>query len=97
MVLLSHKYVKAVLRRAKINRAVIYDVIDHGTVTYKELIFGNKHFDMDDAENTIINGVRYAGLYESIFKKIPNNSLYTKDNKHKSMMLMTRTNTNIHH
>jgi len=43
---------------------------------------------------TIIDGVRYAGtfgLYELIFKKIPDDLLYTKDdmNKYKSMLLAT--------
>ncbi|EGI66615.1 hypothetical protein G5I_04855 [Acromyrmex echinatior] len=44
--------------------------------------FGNKRFDMDDADNIIIDGVRYAGtpgLYELIFKRIPDDILYTED------------------
>ena len=50
-----------------------------GVYLHKDgLIFGNKHFDMDDADNIIINGVRYVGtpsLYELIFKRIPNDLL----------------------
>jgi len=37
-------------------------------------MFGNKRFDVNDADNIIIDGVRYAGtlgLYELIFKRIP--------------------------
>jgi len=45
---------------------------------------------LDDADNIIIDGVRYVGtlgLYELIFKRIPN-LLYTEDdmNKYKSML-----------
>jgi len=39
------------------------------------LMFGNKPFDVDEADNIIIDGVRYAGtcdLHELIFKRIPN-------------------------
>ena len=55
-------------------------------------MFGNKRFDVDDADNVIIDGVRYAdasSLYELIFKRIPNDLLYTEDdmNKYKSMLL----------
>jgi len=54
-------------------------------------MFGNKRFDVDDADNIII-GVRYIGtldLYELIFKRIPDDLLYTEDdmNKYKSMLL----------
>ena len=47
---------------------------------------------MDDADNIII--VRYAdtsSLYELIFKRFPNDALYTENDMHKykSMLLMT--------
>ena len=55
-------------------------------------------FDMDDADNINIDGVRYADtpdLYNLIFKKIPGDLLYTEDdmNKYKSMRA---TNTHKH-
>jgi len=58
-------------------------------------MFGNKCFDVDDADNIIIDGVRYVGtpgLYELIFKRTSDNFLYTKDdmNKYKSMLLATK-------
>jgi len=33
-------------------------------------MFDNKCLDVDDADNIIIDGVWYAGLYELIFKRI---------------------------
>jgi len=53
-------------------------------------MFGNKHFDVDDAD-IIIDDVRYAdtpGLYELIFKKILD-LFYREDNmnEYKSMLL----------
>ena len=55
-------------------------------------MFGNKRFDVDDADNIIIDGIRYVGtpgLYELIFKRIPDDLLYMEDdmNKYKSMLL----------
>jgi len=53
-----------------------------------------------DANNIIIDGIRYAGtffsLYELIFKSILDDLFYTEDdmNKYKSMLLRRRTRTN---
>jgi len=57
---------------------------------------------VDDADNIIIDGVRYGstpGLYELIFKKIPDDLLSTKDdiNKYKSMLLATTAHKHKHH
>ena len=44
-------------------------------------MFGNKCFDVDDADNIIIDHVRYIGvpgLYELIFKRIPDDLLYRR-------------------
>jgi len=64
-------------------------------------MFGNKHFDMDDADNIIIDGVRYVstpGLCELIFKRIPDDLLYTEDdmNKYKSMLLAMNAHKHKH-
>ena len=43
------------------------------------LMFGNKSFDVDEADNITIDCVWYAdtrGLYELIFKRIPDDLLY---------------------
>ena len=60
-------------------------------------MFGNKCFDMDDVDNIIIDGVRYASTvgFQLIFKRIPDDLLYTEDDKHKSMLLAT--NAHKHH
>jgi len=55
----------------------------------------------DDADNIIIDGVRYvgtSGLYELIFKRIPDDLLYTEDdvNKYKSMLLATNAHKHKH-
>ncbi|XP_071570613.1 uncharacterized protein [Temnothorax nylanderi] len=65
------------------------------------MMLGNKRFDVDNADNIIIDGIRYAGtrgLYELIFKKIPNDEIYTKDDmqKYKSILLMTNAHKRNH-
>jgi len=64
-------------------------------------MFGNKRFEVDDADNIIIDGVRYVStpdLYELIFKRIPDDLLYTEDdmNKYKSMLLTTNAHKHKH-
>ena len=59
-------------------------------------MFSNKRFDVDDADNIIIDGIRYAGtpgLYELIFKRILFDLLYTED-MNKSMLLTTNAHNN---
>jgi len=68
--------------------------------TYTKM-FGNKRFEVDDADNIIIDGVRYVStpdLYELIFKSIPDGLLYTEDdmNKYKSMLLTTNAHKHKH-
>ncbi|KYQ46571.1 hypothetical protein ALC60_14430 [Trachymyrmex zeteki] len=59
----------------------------YGVYLHKDgLMFDNKRFDVDDVDNIIIDGVRYIGtpgLYELIFKRIPDDALYTEDDMHK--------------
>jgi len=94
---LSQKYVEAVLRGAQDNE----NIIDHvyGVYLHKDmLMFGNKRFDVDDADNIIIDCVRCAPvypvrcttLYELIFERISDDALYMENdmNKYKSMLLM---------
>jgi len=56
----------------------------YGVYLHKDgLMFGNKRFDVDDADNIIIDGVQYVGtpgLFELIFKRIPE-LLYMEDNE----------------
>ncbi|KYN09192.1 hypothetical protein ALC57_18705 [Trachymyrmex cornetzi] len=98
---LGQKYVEAVLRGAQDKESGIDHV--YGVYLHKDgLMFGNKRFDVDDANNIIIDGVRYAGtpdLYELIFKRMPDDALYTEDDMHKykSMLLMTSAHKHKHH
>jgi len=76
---LSQKYIETILRETRDKEQKSDVDYVYGVYLHKDgLIFGNKHFDMDDADNIIINGVRYVGtpsLYELIFKRIPNDLL----------------------
>ncbi|KYN11003.1 hypothetical protein ALC57_16855, partial [Trachymyrmex cornetzi] len=98
---LGHKYVEAVLRGAQNKESGIDHV--YGVYLHKDrLMFGNKRFDMDDADNIIIDGVRYAGtpgLYELIFKRMTDDALYMEDDMHKykSMLLMTSAHKHKYH
>ncbi|XP_071574666.1 uncharacterized protein [Temnothorax nylanderi] len=90
---LSQKYVGAVLSGDQESGIdTVYDVY----FSNNGMMLGNKRFDVDNADNIIIDGIRYVGtpgLYELIFKKIPNDEIYTEDDmqKYKSMLLMTNT------
>jgi hypothetical protein len=58
------------------------------------MMLGNKRFDVDNADNIYIDGVRYAGtpgIYELIFKRLPDDEIYTEDDmqKYKSILLTT--------
>ncbi|KYN20068.1 hypothetical protein ALC57_07574 [Trachymyrmex cornetzi] len=57
---LGQKYVEAVLRGTHDKESGIDHV--YGVYLHKDgLMFGNKRFDVDDTDNIIIDGVRYAG------------------------------------
>ncbi|KYN16163.1 hypothetical protein ALC57_11595 [Trachymyrmex cornetzi] len=95
---LGQQYVEAFLRGDKQKSDYVYGVYLHKD----GLMFGNKRFDVDDADSIIIDNVRYAGtpgLYELIFKRIPDDALYTEDdmNKYKSMLLATNAHKHKHH
>ena len=96
---LGQKYVEAILRGTRDKQK---SNVDYGVYLHKDgLMFGNKCFDVDDEDNIIIDGVRYVGiprLYTLIFKKIPDDFLYTEDdmNKYKSMPLATNAHKHKH-
>ena len=63
------------------------------------LMFGNKLFNVDDANNIIIAGVQYAGtsgFYELIFKRTPDNVLYMENDMHKYKSMLLVTNSHKH-
>lgn len=64
-------------------------------------MLGNKRFDVDTDDNIIINDVRYKGtpgLYELIFKRIPDDEIYTDDDlqKYKNILLTTNAHRRNH-
>jgi len=47
-------------------------------------ILSDKYFDVDTNDFVIVDGVKYKdtpGLYELIFKRIPDDTIYTENNK----------------
>lgn len=70
--------------------------IDHVYSIYfdkDKMLLSNKRFDIDKDDSIIIDKVRYIGtprLYELIFKRIPDDVIYTEDNmqKYKSILLV---------
>ncbi|KYN21165.1 hypothetical protein ALC57_06466 [Trachymyrmex cornetzi] len=84
------RWVKSMSRGAQDKESDIDHV--YGVYLHKDgLMFCNKRFDVDDADNIIIDGVRYAGM--------PDDALYTEDDMHKykSMLLMTSAHKHKHH
>jgi len=60
------------------------------------MMLGSKQFDLDKANNIIIDGVRYIGtlgLYELIFKRIPDDVICTEEDKQKYKSMLLTTNT----
>ncbi|KYN13316.1 hypothetical protein ALC57_14496 [Trachymyrmex cornetzi] len=58
-------------------------------------MLGNKKFDVDTDDIIIIDGERYKGtlgLYELIFKKIPNDAIYTENDKQTYKHILLTTN-----
>jgi len=72
-------------------------MIDHVYGIYfseNSTILGNKQFDIDTNDFVIVDGVKFKdtpGLYELIFKRIPDDTIYTENNKltYKSILLAT--------
>ncbi|EZA56050.1 hypothetical protein X777_03875 [Ooceraea biroi] len=63
-------------------------------VSQDGLMFGNKRFEVDNNDNILLDDVRYKGtpgLYELIFKRHPDEVMYTDDDlqKYKSMLPTT--------
>ena len=74
---LGQKYIETILRGTRDKQKSDVNYV-YGVYLHKDgLMFGNKRFDVDDTDNIIIDGVRYVdtpGLYELIFKRIPDDS-----------------------
>jgi len=64
-------------------------------------MLGDKYFDVNTNDFVIVDGVKYKGtpnLYELIFKRIPDNTIYTEDDKltYKSILLATNAHRRSH-
>ncbi|EZA56770.1 hypothetical protein X777_03235 [Ooceraea biroi] len=86
---LSQKYVEAVIRGDK-DIDNVYGVY----LSNDEIKFGCKRFDVDHEDHIILDNVRYkgiSGLYELVFKRLPDDIVYTDDDleKYRSMLLVT--------
>ncbi|XP_077260890.1 uncharacterized protein LOC143896748 [Temnothorax americanus] len=88
---LSQKYIGAVLSGdEESGMDIAYGV----KFTNDGMMLGNKRFDVNHTNNIIIDGIRYngtCGLFELIFKKYPDDDIYTEDDMqtYKSILLMT--------
>lgn len=88
---IARQYVPAIMGQ-DINSAMDYV---YGVIFDKRgMMLGNKKFDVDKNDNIIINGTKYAGtagLYELIFKRIPDDEIYTENDlqKYKSILITT--------
>ncbi|KYN02837.1 hypothetical protein ALC62_06343 [Cyphomyrmex costatus] len=95
---LGQKYVNMLLGSDK-EKAIdhVYGVYlnENGTM------LGDKRFDIDTNDFVIIDGVKYKGtpgLYELIFKRIPNDAIYTENDKlaYKNILLATNAHRRSH-
>ena len=69
--------------------------VDHiyGVYLSENTMFSDKYFDVD-TNDFVIDGVKYkdtSGLYELIFKRIPDDTIYTENDKlaYKGILLAT--------
>ncbi|KYM96988.1 hypothetical protein ALC62_12366 [Cyphomyrmex costatus] len=95
---LGHIYINALLSGDKRNEidnvyGVYFD--ENGTM------LGDKKFDVDTDDTIIIDGNRYKGtrgLYELIFKRLPDDDIYTENDKqtYKSILLTTNAHRRRH-
>ena len=89
---LGQEYIGALLsgdRKSAID--TVYGVYFNDAGTF----LGDKAFDIDGDDNLIVDGVKYAGtpgLFELIFKRIPDDAMYTEDDKENYRSLLLATN-----
>ncbi|KAL6258409.1 hypothetical protein P5V15_010367 [Pogonomyrmex californicus] len=62
-------------------------------------MLGDKKFDVDKNDSIIIDNVRYngtPGLYELIFKRLPDDAVFTEDDKQTYKSILLTTNAHRH-
>ncbi|XP_072757503.1 uncharacterized protein [Anoplolepis gracilipes] len=90
---LGQRYIGAILSQDVNNEM---DYVYGVKFSDEGMMLGDKHFEVDKNDNIIINGVKYAGtpgLYELIFKRIPDDAVYTENDMHKYKSILLATNT----
>lgn len=89
---LGQKYIGALLSGDKQTKMdTVYGVYFNDAGTF----LGDKAFDIDIEDNLIVDGVKYAGtpgLFELIFNRIPDDAIYTEQDKQKYKSLLLVTN-----
>ena len=93
---LGQEYITALLNGDK-KTDQVYGVYFNNEGT----LLGDKPFDIDQYDNIIVDGVIYVGtpgLFELIFKRIPDDAVYTEDDKqtYKSILLATNAHRRGH-
>ena len=93
---LGQEYIKTLLSGDK-KTDQVYGVYFNNEGT----LLGDKPFDIDQYDNIIVDGVIYVGtpgLFELIFKRIPDDAIYTEDDKqtYKSILLATNAHRRGH-
>lgn len=88
---LGQQYISSILSQDK-NSSM--DYVYGVKFTNEGMMLGDKRFDVDNDDNIFIDGIKYLGtpgLYELIFKRIPDDAIYTEEdkNKYKSILLAT--------
>lgn len=88
---LSMKYLQEFVRDNKKIMDNVYGVY----FSDDKLMIGNSAFDMDNENNIIINHTKYRGtpgLYELIFKRLPDDSIYTDTDMYAYKNILLSTN-----
>ncbi|XP_072751930.1 uncharacterized protein [Anoplolepis gracilipes] len=89
---LGQRYIGAILGQDVNNEM---DYVYSVKFSDEGMMLGDKHFEVDKNDNIIINGVKYAGtpgLYKLIFKRIPDDAVYTENDMHKYKSTLLATN-----
>lgn len=88
---LSRRYVKLLITDKNNEMDTVFGVHFVG----EKLVIGDSEFDVDENDKLLIKGVNYAGtrgIFELIFKKIPDEDLITDADRHKYRQILLSTN-----
>lgn len=97
----TQEYMSTYLRDAGGNKRIIDYIYGPQFLDGKTLMVGDKELDFDHEGNIKIGGTNYGaseGLYELLFKKLPDTTIYTEDDlkKYKSILFATNAHRDGH-